>query len=77
MPTPQTTHIPEELRNIQCSAPMTEDVCQDALRYLKYIRSRKDHPNFAVFNGSGEITEAMYKEVLDFTEYVQAKESEK
>ena len=34
-------------------------------------------PMFAVFNGDKEITPAMYKEVLDFVEYVKAKESEK
>ena len=40
MPT-NTFQIPKELRNIKCSAPMTEDVCQDILRYREFIKQRK------------------------------------
>lgn len=40
MPT-NTFQIPKELRNIKCSAPMTEDVCRDILRYKAFIEARK------------------------------------
>lgn len=34
-------------------------------------------PQFAIFNGSEEITEAMYKEVLAFAAHVQELEKQK
>lgn len=34
-------------------------------------------PIFAVFHGDREITQAMYKEVLDFVAYIKAKQYKK
>lgn len=43
MPT-NTFQIPKELRNIKCSAPMTEDVCRDIIRYKEFINAQKATP---------------------------------
>ena len=41
------------------------------------LKQTATNPLFAVFNGDKEITPAMYKEVLDFVDYIKAKQSEK